>query len=78
MCAADLRSQSDERITDEEIDRAWEEHLREVWAVQEEQIRVLDHLVQHDGLRWVYVEGSKDRDVAARDARLTAVLPFIR
>ncbi len=31
-----------ERITDEEIDQAWEEHLGEVSDVQDEQMLILD------------------------------------
>jgi hypothetical protein len=71
--SADLRSQSAEPIWDEEIDRAWEEHLHQVAAVQREQMLFLRHLVRRHGLRRVYIEGLTERDVPTFQAKIAAL-----
>lgn len=70
--AADLRSQAEAGAppTDAEIGQAYAEFLDEVEAVQAEQLAIMRHLIEHHGLRRVYVEGLTERDVVAWKAKL--------
>lgn len=60
--AVDLRSVSAEPLTEEEIDREYEEFLASVETVQQEQMAVLRSLVRDHGLRVVYLEGLTAKD----------------
>lgn len=55
--AADLRDQSSEPISDEDIAELYEEFLAEVEAVQQEQMAILRVLIREHGLQAVYKEG---------------------
>lgn len=60
--AVDIRDQSEKPVSDDEIDELYEEFLSEVEAVQKEQMEVLRHLVKHNGLKKVYLEGLTAKD----------------
>ena len=55
--AADLRDQSSEPISDDEIQELYEEFLVEVEAVQQEQMAILRVLIRDHGVRAIYKEG---------------------
>lgn len=71
--ADDLRSGSDQSISDEEIDRLHRDHLAEVEKVQRQQLVVLRILVQKHGLRQIWIEGLIDRDLLIFDAKISAL-----
>ncbi len=71
--AADLRSLSDTPLSDTEVDRHWQELLREVATVQAEQLALLGRLVQHHGLRRIHVEGLTSRDMPIFNAKAAAI-----
>ena len=66
--AADLRDQSDEPISEKEIDAVYAELLSEVERVQAEQMEVVRHLVKEDALKSVFVEGLSKQDKVVFDA----------
>lgn len=70
LFAADLRDLSEEPITDEEIDRRYEDFLSEVETVQREQRTILRCLIQHHGLREVFCEGLTEQDVPIFEAQI--------
>lgn len=61
--AADIRDQSHETITDEEIEQLYAEHLDEVRRVQAQQRRLLRELIRRHGVERVYCEGLTDGDL---------------
>lgn len=73
LYAADLRANSDEPLTDEEIDKAYERLLVEVELVQLEQVAMLRHLIQHHGLRAVHVEGVTTQTKPIFEAKVSAL-----
>lgn len=68
--AADLRSLSDEPISDEDIDRRFAELLDEVERVQDQQMAVLRWLIKQHGLKRVHIEGLTKRDQFIIDAKI--------
>ena len=72
MFAADIRDLADEPVPDHEIDRLYDEHLDNVESLQEEQKRLLRHLIQNHGLNRVYLEGLTDRDKHLLEMKIEA------
>lgn len=68
--AADLRSLSDEPISDEDIDRRFAELLGEVDRVQVQQMAVLRWLIKHFGLKQVHLEGLTKPDQLIFNAKV--------
>lgn len=56
---------ADLELSGEELDRQYAQHLTEVEAVQREQMELLEHMLQHDGLEAVYLEGLSDESLSA-------------
>ena len=55
--AADVGSSATEPMSDDETDRRYEEHLRDVERVQAEHKRLLTEIIDRYGISAVYVEG---------------------
>ncbi len=68
--AADLRASADNDITETEMQRLYQQHLREVKLVQDEQTKLLRRLIRRHGLRQVYLEGLAEEDLIIFDAKL--------
>lgn len=60
--AADIQSQHDGPVSEESVDLHYEELLRDVAAVQAEQIAILSNLTQEHDLKGVYLEGMTDEN----------------
>jgi len=73
---ADLRSQSAEPISDEEIDRLHAEHLDEVERIQQQQMELLRVLIQSHGLKRIHKEGLAEKDVLIFEAKVAAFREF--
>ena len=71
--AADLQSLSDKPLSDAEIEEHWQELLREVAAVQAEQLALLGLLIQRHGLRRIHMEGLTSRDMPIFDIKVAVV-----
>lgn len=78
LFAADLRSQSEGPLSDDEIDRQYASFLDEVEAVQQEQMEFFRHLIQQHGLRRVYYEGFSKAELPAFRQLVTALNRFER
>jgi hypothetical protein len=63
LYALDLRNGAGRELSDQEIDRLYQEHLLEVEAVQQEQMALLRCLIRHHGLKRIYAEGLTAKDV---------------
>jgi hypothetical protein len=72
MFAADVRDLANEPVSDNEIDRLYEEHLDNVELLQEEQKRLLRHLIQNHGLKRVYYEGLTDENKPLFEMKIEA------
>jgi len=70
MFAADIRSTSVSPVTDAKIEQQFEEHLREVALVQDDQIKLLRKLIENHGVRRVFCEGLADNDMPIYRAKL--------
>lgn len=66
---ADLRDQTNEPISDAEIDRQLAEFLNTVESVQVEQAAILRGLMRENGIRQVFVKGLTDEKVGPSDKR---------
>jgi len=73
LFAADLRASSGRPLTDQEIDKAHEQLLREVELVQQEQLTLLRCLIRHHGLRAVHVEGLTEQTKPIFEAKVSAL-----
>lgn len=67
--AADLRDEHPS-ISEREIDVAYQQHLKDVDTVQQEQMAVLSRLIKQHSLREVYIEGLTAEDVIVFEAML--------
>jgi hypothetical protein len=68
--AVDLRDQSDKPISDDEIDRHYEEFLNTVEKVQREQIKLLRELIKKHKLKHIYLEGFSKEELPAFQKRI--------
>lgn len=74
--AADLRDQSNEPISDEDIEELYEEFLAEVEAVQREQMAILRTLIREHGVRAIYKEGLTAKRLPAFTKLVAAMKEF--
>lgn len=58
LYAIDMKNAHGRGLTDDEIDRLYQEHLLEVELVQVEQMAVLRCLIKHHGLKKVFLDDS--------------------
>lgn len=73
LFAADLRSQSQRTLSDDEIDRRYARFLDDVEAIQQEQMEVFRRLIHEHGLRQVYYEGFSKAELPAFRQLVTAL-----
>ena len=76
LFAADMRDQSVEPISDQEIDREYATFLAEVECVQHEQADLLRAIIQQFGTRRVHYEGLSQTEAAAFRQLVNALKRF--
>lgn len=74
--AVDIRSQSSEPISDEEIGKQYADFLDEVEAVQQEQTNLLRAMIKQHGINRVYCEGFSRDDLPAYKKRIERLKRF--
>lgn len=76
--AADLRDQSSEPISDEEIEGLYDAFLDEVEAIQQEQMAILRALIRDHGVNAIYKEGLTAENLPAFEKLVAAIKKFGR
>lgn len=71
--AADLRSQSEAPLSDQEIDQRYDEFLGEVELVQKQQMALLRALIEDHGLNRVHFEGVTEETQKSFEAKVSAL-----
>lgn len=74
--AADLRSLERESLSDDEIDSRYEAFLAEVDLVQAEQRELLICLIEHHGVKQVFIEGLTKEEMPAFQKRINVLRDF--
>lgn len=74
--AADLSDSSDGKILEAEINKRYLEFLKDVEAVQKEQIQILRFLIKHHKVRSIYMEGLTEKNLSAFNSFIKTLREF--
>lgn len=71
--AVELRASSRQPLSEEEINRRYQEFLEEVDSIQQEQMELLRVLINDHGLKRIHAEGFSDKDLPAYREKISSL-----